>query len=196
MPNATLELDSRLGKTIPWRGLWNPSLSLVDRISHLSGRKKQAWDLLLQSEDILAPPLRAKAVFRKLFFSILRGLFLSVFLFLVTWSLAVAIACPIYCGNNIAGTWGPQGIKAIYGGVHALIEIPIASFLIILAIDVRNHRSEGGAMDPRKAAGGKATGLPHTLLANNGNVGFVYDEQSARPMAIDTRTNTPLSQAV
>jgi len=105
VPSATLEADSRLGKAVPWRGLWNPPLSLVDRISRLSGRKRQLWELLVQSEDILAPPLRPKTVFKKLFLAILRGLFLSVFLFLITWSLAVAIACPIYCGDNIAGTW-------------------------------------------------------------------------------------------
>lgn len=189
VPNATLELDSRLGKTVPWRGLWNPPLGLVDRISGFSGRKKEAWDLLLQSEDILLPPLRAKVVLKKLFFAILRGLFISVFLFLLTWSLAVAVACPIYCGRNIAGTWGPQGIKAIYGGVHALIEIPLASFIIVLGIDVRNHRRES-------LPGGKqpALSLPQSSLANGGNVGFVQDDNSAHPVPIDTRTNTPLSQ--
>ena len=204
MPNATLEADSRLGKTVPWRGLWNPPLSLVDRISHLTGRKRQLWDFLLQSQDILAPPLKAGTLFKRLFYAILRGLFLSVFLFLLTWSLAVAIACPIYCGRNIAGTWGPQvslfivtlydaaydspqGIKAIYGGVHALIEIPLASFLIVLGIDVRNHRLQGSHDNK--------TGLPHSST-NNGNIGFVQDSASAQPIPIDTRTNTPLSQQV
>jgi len=187
VPSATLEADSRLGKAVPWRGLWNPPLSLVDRISRLSGRKRQLWELLVQSEDILAPPLRPKTVFKKLFLAILRGLFLSVFLFLITWSLAVAIACPIYCGDNIAGTWGPQGIKAIYGGVHALIEIPLASFLIVLGMDVRNHRMQ---------AHPDSKGVLANSSTNNGNVGFVQDGQTGQFVPIDTRTNTPLSEQV
>lgn len=126
VPSATLEADSRLGKAVPWRGLWNPPLSLVDRISRLSGRKRQLWELLVQSEDILAPPLSLKTVFKKLFLAILRGLFLSVFLFLITWSLAVAIACPIYCGDNIAGTWGPQ--VSSMSGLRMLRELTIRTF--------------------------------------------------------------------
>ena len=172
VPNATLELDARLGKRLPWRSLWNPSPALVERLSQLTGLKRRAWDLLVQSEDVIGPsPVRPAQLLKRLFRAILRGLFIAVFLFLLTWSLSVAIACPIYCGRNIPGTWAPQvrasppapvslachiladaldarisclrrnqGIKAIYGGVHALIEIPVASFLIVLGIDVRNHR--------------------------------------------------------
>lgn len=141
VPNATLEMDARLGRRLPWRSLWNPSSTLVERLSQLTGLKRRAWDLLVQSEDVIGPsPVRPGQLFKRLFRAILRGLFIAVFLFLLTWSLSVAIACPIYCGRNIPGTWAPQGIKAIYGGVHALIEIPVASFLIVLGIDVRNHR--------------------------------------------------------
>lgn len=107
-PSITLELDNRLGKRLPWRGLWTPPPSLVKRLASLKGRKKQFWDLFLQSQDVTAQPLSAKTFFRRFFLCILRGLFLSVFLFLLTWSLSVAIACPIYCGKNIGPLWAPQ----------------------------------------------------------------------------------------
>lgn len=191
VPNVTLEADNRLGKRLPWRGLWNPSLRLLDRICSLTGRKRQAWDFLIQSEDILAPPVKPKTLITRLFSAILRGLFLSVFLFLFTWSLSVAIACPIYCGRNIGSTWAPQGIKGIYGGVHALIEIPLASFLVLLGIDVRNHRLHG-AGDHKVL-----NGLASSSASSSGNSGHIGTVQQADGtiLQIDTRTNEPVSSA-
>lgn len=82
-----------------------------------------------------------------------------------------------------------QAIKGIYGGVHALIEIPLASFLVILGIDVRNERSSGMAKrgtDPRP---------PNDLAASsaNSNVGLVTDVETGRVVSIDTSTNTPVA---
>ncbi|KAL7005110.1 hypothetical protein EMMF5_005350 [Cystobasidiomycetes sp. EMM_F5] len=208
-PNATLELDSRLGKRVPWRGFMNPPLPLVDRISQLHGRKRRLWDLLVQSEDLLVPsPTRTfPTVASRLLKAILRGLFLSVFLFLITWSIAVAISCPLYCGTKVASRWTPQAMKAIYGGVHALIEIPIASFLIILGIDVRNHRlhpnAKAATQGGHQPLGSQRTSPSateygddrHETGAYQGHIGQVVDSQTSRIVSIDTRTNQPLSPA-
>lgn len=142
-PLLQIESDSRNGKHIPWRSFMNPPIGLVERISRLEGHPRRFWETFLQSEDILSstPKRTAGEMARRLLRAILRGLFLSVFLFLITWSIAVAIACPIYCGRNISPLWMPQALKAIYGGVHVLVEIPLATFLILLGVDVRNHRA-------------------------------------------------------
>jgi len=202
VPNVTLEADNRAGRRLPWRGLWNPSLSLVDRIARSTGRPRQFWDIFIQSQDVLAKPLTVKIFFRRFFLAILRGLFIAVFLFLITWSLAVAIACPIYCGKNIGRVWAPQAIKGIYGGVHALLEIPAASFLIVLGIDVRNHASlptsaSGAGSKPvgaRNGSGanvnGGATG--RSTSAGSSHVGLVQNNETGSVEPIDTRTNSPL----
>ena len=114
VPSATIELDNRTGKRLPWRRVMNPPLQLVEWIAGLTGRKKQFWQVFLQSEDIFFPPLGFKSLAKKLARAILRGLFLSVFLFLITWSLSVAILCPIYCGKNIGSVWAPQVRQNFY----------------------------------------------------------------------------------
>lgn len=77
-----------------------------------------------------------------------------------------------------------QGIKAVYGGVHAMIEIPIAAFLILLSMDVRNYDK-----------------LPTSKLNGNGKqpsgrglIGNVISTDSGMPVPIDTRTNEPVRE--
>lgn len=101
-----------------------------------------------------------------------------------------------------------QGIKCIYGGVHALVEIPLASLLILLSIDVRRHRGEG--MEDKLRPLPASTNSNSTLSAHSAtpsstiggqprtesaHVGAVVDSTTGRPVEIDTRTNEPLDPA-
>lgn len=73
-----------------------------------------------------------------------------------------------------------QAIKAVYGGVHALIEIPVAAFFILLSMDVRNYD---------KLPTTKLNGEQH---AGRGHIGNVISTDSGEPIPIDTRTNEPV----
>jgi hypothetical protein len=76
-----------------------------------------------------------------------------------------------------------QGIKAVYGGVHALIELPIAAFLILLSMDVRNYD---------KLPTAKLNGKQQP--PGRGHIGNVISTDSGEPIPIDTRTNEPLRE--
>ena len=64
-----------------------------------------------------------------------------------------------------------QAIKGVYGGVHTFIEIVIASFLVVLSIDVRNHEE---SVDWKQSSG---------------DAGAIPDSERERLIPVGIRTN-------
>ena len=62
-----------------------------------------------------------KLIFTKIIWSAWKGSVLSALYFLVLWPITIAIIVPIWHGQNLEGTWVPEGIKAVFGfGAYAV----------------------------------------------------------------------------
>ncbi|KIJ46011.1 hypothetical protein M422DRAFT_29433 [Sphaerobolus stellatus SS14] len=72
--------------------------------------------------------------------TLLRGFLISVPYFLILWPLTIALIAPPYGGINLHGTWIPEIIKAIFGGVLGLIQTPLIAALILGAPSSIKHR--------------------------------------------------------
>ncbi|EJT98226.1 hypothetical protein DACRYDRAFT_83971, partial [Dacryopinax primogenitus] len=82
--------------------------------------------------------------------TILEGALLSAVYFLLLWPVSIAIVAPLWDGKNLAGTWAPEAIKGVYGGVLGVIMNPVCAMIALGSEDAvgrgkvgRLERGEG-----------------------------------------------------
>lgn len=82
-----------------------------------------------ERNDILAPGISWRQRAERLVWTAAQGLLLGVIVFPWFWGIAMAITAPIYSARNLGGTWAPQVIKLIYGGLLGLVTNPIIALM-------------------------------------------------------------------
>ncbi len=82
-----------------------------------------------ERNDLLAPGLAFTQRLERLVCSALQGLLLGVITFPWFWGIAMAITAPLYSARNLGGTWIPEIIKLIYGGLLALFTNPVIALM-------------------------------------------------------------------
>ncbi|GAA5909521.1 hypothetical protein JCM8208_006550 [Rhodotorula glutinis] len=101
--------------------------------------------------DIFDSSLTLRQFGERLFWSVWKGSVLSALFFLVWWPITIAIIAPIWGGRNMAHTWTPEGIKAVFGFTLGLAMNPLCAMIALGSEDsVRHHRNEVHAQNLRE----------------------------------------------
>ncbi|KAF6767338.1 Protein of unknown function DUF2456 [Kalmanozyma brasiliensis GHG001] len=82
-----------------------------------------------ERNDLLSPGISTNQRLQRLLWTAAQGFFLCVLTFWWYWPIAIAIIAPIYGGKELAGTWVPEVIKLIYGGVMSLLTNPVMALM-------------------------------------------------------------------
>ncbi|KAF8507393.1 hypothetical protein JB92DRAFT_2960715 [Gautieria morchelliformis] len=62
---------------------------------------------------------------------LIRGFVISALYFMVFWPIAIAITAPLYGRVDMHGTWTPEIIKTIFGGLLGLFMNPLIAALVL-----------------------------------------------------------------
>ncbi|KAF8587162.1 hypothetical protein K439DRAFT_1659269 [Ramaria rubella] len=163
-----------------------------------------------------AQTLSFRQTFREFATSLLimvfRGFIISIPYFLIFWPIAIAIVAPIYGGEGLRGSWKPEIIKLLFGGILGFFLNP---FIAALALGA--HPTSSGAKDiesginapagrestepitqmapPDVAQARIATTTPVANSALNTEKGVMQQEPQTSPVSIQDPQSTPTDES-
>ena len=125
-----------LGTRLPQSIASGEKLSMGPWITPASGASKRYFLFALRSaytgserNDLLAPGISWRQRLERIVWTAAQGLLLGVIVFPWFWGIAMAITAPIYSARNLGGTWAPEVIKLIFGGLLGTITNPIIALM-------------------------------------------------------------------